>query len=185
MAVNEEIEGIDIDSQSILEEYADVFQGIGEFPGECTFRVAPDTTPVVCPVPTTQDPHRATQQTKRRARQHGEKQHNPQGHKTHRMAQDKFQRRVDERYEGLDGVAAIFDDILVFGKTEQEHDRRLRAMMKHTREGGVRLNPDKCRICVSEVSYFGHTLSREGIKPDPQKVKAVKEMQPPRSKAEL
>lgn len=35
------------------------------------------------------------------------------------------------------------------------------------------------------MSYFGHKLTREGLKPDPNKVKAIKEMAPPRSKAEL
>lgn len=77
-------------------------------------------------------------------------------------AQDEFQRRVDETYKGLEGVAAIVDDILVFGKTKQDHDRNLRAMLKRTRDRGVRLNPEKCRICVSEASYFGHALSHEG-----------------------
>lgn len=46
MAVSEECK---TSSQSILKEYADLFQGIGEFPGECRFRVAPDATPVLCP----------------------------------------------------------------------------------------------------------------------------------------
>lgn len=49
MAMSEEKDKIDIDCQSIIEEYADVFQGIGEFPGECNFCVDPDATPVVCP----------------------------------------------------------------------------------------------------------------------------------------
>ena len=100
-------------------------------------------------------------------------------------AQDEFQRRVDETYEGLDGVTAIVDDVLVFGQIRAEHDQRLKAMLDRTRERGVRLNPDKCRIGLTEVSYFEHTLSRDGIKPDPNKVKAIREMQPPQSKAEL
>lgn len=83
------------------------------------------------------------------------------------------------------GVAAIVDDVLVFSKTKQDRDRHLRAMLQRSRERGVRLNPDKCHICVSDVNCFGHTLSHKGIKPDPQKVNAVKEMQPPRNKAEL
>lgn len=58
-------------------------------------------------------------------------------------------------------------------------------LLQRTRERGVRLNPDKCHICVSEVSYFGHTLSHDSIKPDPLKVNAVEEMQPPWNKAEL
>uniref|UniRef100_A0A3P9BYY5 Caspase-8 n=1 Tax=Maylandia zebra TaxID=106582 RepID=A0A3P9BYY5_9CICH len=100
-------------------------------------------------------------------------------------AQDEFQRRVDETYEGLRGVAAIVDDVLVFGETKQEHDDNLRAMLQRSRERGVKLNPDKCTICVKEVSYFGHTLSHEGLKPDPQKVKAVQDMAPPQNRAEL
>lgn len=91
-------------------------------------------------------------------------------------AQDEFQRRVDETYEGLEGVACIMDDIVVFGKTKEEHDRNLRAMLSQTRERGLRLNPDKCHICVSEVSYFGHRLTANGLKPDPLKVKAIRNM---------
>lgn len=49
MAVNEENGKTNTISQCIMEEYADVFQGIGEFPGECNFRVDPDIAPVVCP----------------------------------------------------------------------------------------------------------------------------------------
>lgn len=41
-------------------------------------------------------------------------------------AQDEFPRRVDEAYEGLHGVAAIVDDILVYGRTKDEHDANLR-----------------------------------------------------------
>ena len=49
-------------------------------------------------------------------------------------AQDEFQRRVDETYEGLRGVAAIVDHILVFGKTREQHDNNLRAVLQRTRE---------------------------------------------------
>lgn len=99
--------------------------------------------------------------------------------------QDEFQRHVDETYEGLSGVAAVIDDVLVFGKTKEDHDQHLKAMLQRSRDRGVKLNPDKCHICLPEVSYFGHTLSQEGIKPDPKKVNAIREMQPPRNKAEL
>lgn len=100
-------------------------------------------------------------------------------------AQDEFHRRVDDTYEGLQGVAGLVDDIIVFGKTRKEHDSNLRAMLSRPREKGVRLNPDKCRICVSEVSYFGHRLTANGLKPNPLKVKAIRDMQPPKNEAEL
>ncbi|CAI5671962.1 unnamed protein product [Oreochromis niloticus] len=100
-------------------------------------------------------------------------------------AQDIFQRKIDETYEGLNGVAAIVDDILVFGRTKEEHDENLRAMLERTRERGVRLNPEKCVIGATEVSYFGRKLTREGIQPDPKKLQAIKDMPPPENKNEL
>lgn len=56
-------------------------------------------------------------------------------------AQDIFQRKINETYEELNGVAAIVDDILVFGRTKEEHDENLRAILECTRERGVHLNP--------------------------------------------
>uniref|UniRef100_A0A3P9LL44 Gypsy retrotransposon integrase-like protein 1 n=1 Tax=Oryzias latipes TaxID=8090 RepID=A0A3P9LL44_ORYLA len=100
-------------------------------------------------------------------------------------AQDEFQRKIDETYEGLEGVTAIVDDILIYGKTKAEHDRNLHAMLQRSRERGVRLNPDKSIICATEVSYFGHRLTADGIKPDPEKIRAIKEMEAPKNKGEL
>ncbi len=100
-------------------------------------------------------------------------------------AQDEFQRKVDETYEGLQGVTAIVDDILIYGKTKEEHDTNLRAMLQRSRERGVKLNPDKSTICATEVSYFGHRITKDGIKPDPAKIAAVKDMEPPKDKGEL
>ena len=77
------------------------------------------------------------------------------------------------------------DDILIYGSTKEEHDANLRAMLERTRQKGIKLNKDKSIICVPEVNYFGHTLTREGIRPDPNKVKAIKDMAAPQSKAEL
>ncbi len=102
-----------------------------------------------------------------------------------RSSGDEFQRKIDECFEGLTGVVSIVDDILVFGKTREEHDNNLQAALQRSWENGVRLNEDKLEVGVSEVTYFGHVLSAEGLKPDPAKVSAVKDMLPPTSKAEL
>ncbi|CDQ74896.1 unnamed protein product [Oncorhynchus mykiss] len=71
-------------------------------------------------------------------------------------------------------VVAIVDDILVYGQTKEEHDRNLRTMLQRSRERGVRLNPEKSTVGTTEVSYFGHLLTANGIKPDPQKISAIK-----------
>ena len=100
-------------------------------------------------------------------------------------SQDVFQKKVDEVYEGIQGVSAIVDDILVFGKTAEEHDQNLRALLERSRQKGLKLNPEKCKIKVQEVSYFGHKLTADGLKPDPAKIDAVKNMPTPKSKQEL
>uniref|UniRef100_A0A674NI52 Gypsy retrotransposon integrase-like protein 1 n=1 Tax=Takifugu rubripes TaxID=31033 RepID=A0A674NI52_TAKRU len=100
-------------------------------------------------------------------------------------AQDEFQRRVDETYEDLQGVTAIVDDILIFAKTKEEHDKNLHAMLQRSRERGVKLNPEKSTICATEVSYFGHIITKDGIKPDPAKVRAVRDMESPKDKGDL
>lgn len=102
-----------------------------------------------------------------------------------KSAQDEFQKKVDMTYEGLSGVAAIVDDILVFGKTAEEHDENLRKVLQRTREKGIKLNAEKVEIGMSEIHYFGHILSSDGLKPDPGKIEAIREMEAPRNKNEL
>ena len=88
-------------------------------------------------------------------------------------------------YKGLDGVVEIVDDILGYGRTKEEHNRNLSAMLQRSCERGVRLNPEKSTVSATEVSYFGHHLTVNGIKSDPQKISAIKEMEPPKNRAEL
>ena len=102
-----------------------------------------------------------------------------------KSAQDEFQRKVNETYGDLQGVMAIVDDILIHGKSKKEHDENLRAMLQRSRERGVKLNPEKSVVCATEVSYFGHLITKDGIKPDPAKIAAIKEMKSPKDKGEL
>lgn len=102
-----------------------------------------------------------------------------------RSSQDIFQRKVDEALEGLDGVVSIVDDILVFGRTKAEHDQNLRQFLIRARDFGFRFNPDKCIIGAQEVNYFGHVISADGLKPDPQKVSSILDMKVPDNRSEL
>ncbi|KAK2717929.1 hypothetical protein QYM36_006651 [Artemia franciscana] len=101
------------------------------------------------------------------------------------ITQDEFQRQMDEIPEGLEGIRILIDDILVYGKSQEEHDNRLRAVLKRAREKGVRFNREKCTFGMEQVKYFGHIISKEGIKPDPKKLNAIEKMQSPTTKKEL
>lgn len=63
----------------------------------------------------------------------------------------------------------IVDYILIYGRSKEEHDKNLWAMLQLPREQGVKLNPEKNTIRATELSYFGHLITKDGLKPDPAK----------------
>ena len=100
-------------------------------------------------------------------------------------AQDVFQKEIDLTYEGLPGVAAIVDDILVYGKNQEDYDAKLEAVLRRTRERGIKLNPDKCVFRTNQVTQFGHIWSADGLRPDPVKTQGIRDMPSPTSREEL
>ncbi|CAC5409350.1 unnamed protein product [Mytilus coruscus] len=80
------------------------------------------------------------------------------------------------------GVETDIDDILVWGTTRKEHDDRLRSVLNRCQEVGLTLNAEKCKFRVKEVTYIGHTLSADGVRPDQEKIRAIKEMPAPTDK---
>ena len=100
-------------------------------------------------------------------------------------ASEVFQASVAEIIEGIDGCCNSQDDIIIWGKDQQEHDARVHQVMNKIRSSGLKLNLSKCLFCVREVKFLGELVSEQGIKPDPQKVSAIKDMPPPSSKKDL
>ena len=86
---------------------------------------------------------------------------------------------MSELFTDVEGVKVIVDDLLVWGKDDKEHDARLKQVLRRAREVNLKFNAKKCRIKQEEVPYVGHVLSEDGLKPDPEKIRAVKEMNPP------
>jgi len=71
------------------------------------------------------------------------------------------------------------DDILVFAPTFDEMIFRLNEILTRFNNGGMKLRLNKCKFCATEVSYLGHVISASGIQPDPAKISAIENMQPP------
>ena len=65
-----------------------------------------------------------------------------------------------------EGCEAIMDDIIVFGKSAEEHDENLQNTFQVIKESGLKLNKEKCEIKKNKLTYFGHVLSAEGVSPD-------------------
>lgn len=101
-------------------------------------------------------------------------------------APEHFQNRmVTEVTDGMEGVVCHMDDVLVWGRTQEEHDSRLHAVLGRIQKAGITLNINKCDIAKQQVTFLGHVLSASGISPDPSKTQAVREMKEPQSVSEL
>ena len=100
-------------------------------------------------------------------------------------AAEVFQEAIRQTLSGLDGVLNISDDILVFGKTQAEHSNNLRAVLTRLKEKGLTLSKDKCEFNKTSLEFFGHVFSSSGLSADPSKIKAVLEMDVPKSASEV
>eukprot|EP00118_Oscarella_pearsei_P023756 m.288835 g.288835 ORF g.288835 m.288835 type:complete len:174 (+) comp40707_c0_seq8:662-1183(+) len=81
--------------------------------------------------------------------------------------------------EGQIGVACMMDDVLVFAPTAEEHDRRLRAVLRQLQQAGLTLNSEKCQFKVSSVKFLGQIVGPDGVQSDPDKIAAIVKMPPP------
>ncbi|PIK60265.1 hypothetical protein BSL78_02827 [Apostichopus japonicus] len=100
-------------------------------------------------------------------------------------APEVFQDVMSQVFEDLEGIEIVADDILVWGKDDIEHDQRLEQLLQRARDRNVKLNKDKCQLRKPQISYLGHVLTSNGLKPDPEKVRAISEMEPPHDKESL
>ena len=76
-------------------------------------------------------------------------------------------------------MVIFIDDILIFSKTEEEHEEHLRLMLQILRDHQLYAKFSKCEFWIYEVSFLFHIISKGGIAVDPSKVKDVLEWETP------
>nr|GFC80529.1 putative reverse transcriptase domain-containing protein [Tanacetum cinerariifolium] len=67
----------------------------------------------------------------------------------------------------------FIDDIMVFSKSNEEHEDHLRTVLQILRQEKLYAKFSKCEFWLSSVAFLGHIVSAEGITMDPVKVKAI------------
>ncbi|WVZ52658.1 hypothetical protein U9M48_003697 [Paspalum notatum var. saurae] len=70
-------------------------------------------------------------------------------------------------------VVVFIDDILIYSKTEAEHEEHLRLVLQRLREHKLYAKFSKCEFWIDEVRFLGHVISKGGIAVDPSKVSTV------------
>ena len=95
------------------------------------------------------------------------------------VAQDVFQRKLDGIFLDIPGVTGIADNMVIYGRSDLEHDKHLINFLEVCRKNTLTLNPDKMQFRLPQVSFFGHQWSAKGLSPDPKKIAAVKMMNLP------
>ena len=98
-----------------------------------------------------------------------------------------FQRAMEIVLAGLTFEICLcyLDDVICFGRTLAEHNDRLRTVLDRFRQHNLRVKLEKCRFAETKIAFLGHTVSKEGISPDPQKVETVKNITAPTCLKEL
>jgi hypothetical protein len=99
---------------------------------------------------------------------------------------DIFQSKMLELMEDLEYVQAYLDDLLCISRSSiEDHLEKLEEVLRHLRNAGLNVNAEKLIFCALEIEYLGYILTRDGIKPQSNKVQAALAIQPPTNVKEV
>ena len=73
------------------------------------------------------------------------------------------------------------DNVIVFSRTKEEHLHHLRVVFGQFLEQWLKLKPSKCHFLQDEITFLGHEISADGMKPGMANLKAIAEMAPPKT----
>ncbi|XP_055542980.1 uncharacterized protein K02A2.6-like [Wyeomyia smithii] len=95
-------------------------------------------------------------------------------------APEIFQKTMETVLVGLKGIIIYLDDIVVFGASKIEHDKRLEELLKRLEQYGVLLNHQKCVYRANEIEFLGHVLNANGVKPTESRITAIRSFREPK-----
>ena len=99
-----------------------------------------------------------------------------------------FQRLMDHVLNDLKWTECLvyFDDIVVIGKTFQEHVYHLGTVLLRLRQAGLKLQTAKCNFCQQKlIRFLGHIILADGVAADPDKTKVISNLPTPTDKRDV
>ena len=98
-------------------------------------------------------------------------------------AASTFQRTMEMALQGLQWVTCLIyiDDIIVFGKSFDEHMQRIEQVFQRIKSAGLKLKPEKCNMLQKEVIFLGNVVTDKGVKPSPINITKIVEWPRPKT----
>ena len=98
-----------------------------------------------------------------------------------------WQSSADEMFSDYLWIFCLvyMDDLIIYSKDFDSHMEHLEKVFQRLSNYKVHLNPKKCHFAQESVEYLGHTVSKNGISPNPNKVKAILNMPAPTTLKEV
>ena len=98
-----------------------------------------------------------------------------------------FQHKINKIFNDMPNVFGISDNTLVirYNKDGADHVKAVYSVLRQCQDVNLKLNKDKCHFRCTSIPFFGEVVSREGIQPDLQKIRALTKMPVPKNKMEL
>ncbi|XP_035917100.1 uncharacterized protein K02A2.6-like isoform X1 [Anopheles stephensi] len=90
-----------------------------------------------------------------------------------KVAPAAFQQIMDAMLAGLCYTSGYLDDVVVGGRTEEEHDENLNKVLQRIKEFGFTIKAEKCAFKTHQIEYLGHIIDRTGLRPNPKKIDAI------------
>ncbi|KAK7925333.1 hypothetical protein WMY93_007643 [Mugilogobius chulae] len=98
-----------------------------------------------------------------------------------------FQRLMQQCLNGqiAESLLVYLDDIIIYSADFSSHLQHLDQVFERLWQHGLKLKPDKCKLLQREVTFLGHVVDRNGVRPDPGKIKAVQDWSAPTTVKEV
>lgn len=103
-----------------------------------------------------------------------------------KSAPGEFQQLMETIFSDmLENVVISQDDIAIADNSVSHHVSKIKKVIDRLNQYGFRVNLEKCKFFQREIKFLGNIISKKGLTPDPEKIKAIQQMPPPKDVSQL
>lgn len=100
-------------------------------------------------------------------------------------APEIYTKVMTDLLSGISNLLIYIDDVVIATSTLEEHEKILKQVLQRLDAAGLALNRDKCHFAKQSVQFLGHVWSADGVRPSPNKIRALRDMPTPDSTPSL